>query len=263
MLKPLVRLRHLPYPAIWLSFSATLSAAEAPAEQAPGGVARTARPGCAKLVCQRRGPAGDVGGGTEGAEAADAGSTVAVRLGVGAGAFRLPRERVEWLTVEQTDGGGQFVVRAPPTLEERDLDIEGAAVSLGVSLAQPLASSGSLYWGLEERLSFMAVLPLEGGSLVGGFVDVLVDARVASLPVHLGVGPSLGVAMLDTPTEPTSLDARSLDEAAVMVGAAAVLALDMGELLPGTLELVGHFGKPLTYEDASHRDLQLAFAVPL
>ncbi|HKO92626.1 MAG TPA: hypothetical protein VJU61_15830, partial [Polyangiaceae bacterium] len=97
-----------------------------------------------------------------------------------------------------------------------------------------------------------------GSSLVGGFVDVLVDARVASWPVRLGVGPSLGVAMLEARDQTISLD-----EPAVMVGAAAVLALDLGELLPGTLELVGHYGKPMTYEDASHRDLQLAFALPL
>jgi len=259
MLKPLARLRHLPYAAICLSFSATLSAAEAPAEQAAGGVARTARPGCAKLVCQRRGPAADLGGGTEGPEVAHQGSTVAVRLGVGAGAFRFPKGAVSWaILVQENMGNGESVGLGPPTSEERSLDIEGPAVSLGVSLAQALASTSALRWGLEERLSFVAVLPLEGGSLVGGFADVLVDARVASLPLRLGIGPSLGVAMLDA-TDDTLI----LDEPAVMVGAAAVLALELGELLPGTLELVGHFGKPLTYDDASHRDLQLAFAVAL
>jgi len=255
MLKTPAWLRHLPYPAICLSFSATLSAAEAPAEQAPGGVARTARPGCAKLVCQRRGPAADVGAGTEEPGGTETGSTVAVRLGVGAGAFRLPKGAVSWVILVQDDAGNGF---GPPTSQERSLDIEGPAVSLGVSLAQALASTSALRWGLEERLSFVAVLPLEGGSLIGGFADVLVDARVASLPLRFGVGPSLGVAMLDA-TDDTLI----LDEPAVMVGAAAVLGLELGELLPGTLELVGHFGRPLTYEDASHRDLQLAFAVAL
>ena len=251
-------LRHLPYTAICLSFSATLSAAEAPPEPAPGNVARTARPGCAKLVCQPRGPAADLVVGTERPEAAETASTVAARLGLGAGEFRFPKAEVRWETLSQSIGETSEFVLGPPTVEERDVDIEGAAVSLGVSLEQPLASTSALRWSLEERLSFVAVLPLEGGSLVGGFVDALVNARVASWPLRLGVGPSLGVALLEG-----NDDLISLEEPAVIVGGAAVIALDLGALLPGTLELVGHFGKPLTYDDASHRDLQLAFAVPL
>jgi hypothetical protein len=258
MLNPIAWLRHLPYPAICLSFSATLSAAEAPAEQAAGGVARTARPGCAKLVCQPRGPAADLDAGAERPESGETASTVAIRWGLGAGAFRFPKVQVSWETVTQSIGETSELVLGPPMVEERDVDIEGAALSLGVSLEQPLASSSALRWSLEERLSFVAVLPLEGGSLVGGFVDVLVGARMASLPVRLGVGPSLGVALLET-----NDDLLYLEEPAVMVGGAAVLALDLGALLPGTLELVGHYGTPLTYDDASHRDLQLAFAVPL
>lgn len=251
-------LHFLPLAALGLSFSTSLSAAEPPGPRAPGGLTRTGPPWCARLMCQRRGSTADVPVSPGSAEGTHLTSPVAVHLGLGAGVFQGPTEEVERWTVQQTSDGSPWgsVLLGPPSYERRRGKIAGPSLSLGVSLEQALAATSSLQWGLEARLSFAATLSVDRGSLLGGFADALVV--VHDLPLHLALGPSLGVAVLHMHDE-----LLTLEDPAVIVGGAAVAGLELGEAMPGALELIAHIGKSLTYDETLHQDLQLAFALPL
>jgi hypothetical protein len=141
----------------------------------------------------------------------------------------------------------------------RRAKIDGPALSLGVALEQPLLAATVLRLGLEERFTLAAVLPLSGGSCFAGFGDILLTARQTNWPVQVAAGPSLAVAQLNARGD----DAAMFYEAGIIVGGAALLRLDLAHALPGAIDLLGHYGKPLNYDGASYRDLQLAFDLRL
>jgi hypothetical protein len=257
--------------AICLIFSPAVAAAENGAAPVSAFVARAAKPGCAKLLCQSRAFAADSALSAEPAEAESNPSGVSVLVGLGAGAFHGPVLEMEYLHLMQESGPGAVAVAPGSTpidieggfvFEERRRSrrakVEGPAVSLGVSLAQPLLGAAALRLGLEERFTLAAVLPLSGGSSLAGFGDFLLTARQASWPLQIAAGPSLAVAHLDTPVE-----AAVFYGPAVVAGGAALLRLELTHALPGAIDLVGHYGKGLNNEGSSYRDLQLAFALHL
>ena len=259
--------------SICLIFLPAVAAAESGPAPAAAGVARAARAGCAKLVCQRRAPSADRGASAESpaAEANDSG--FAVLLGLGAGAFLGPKPEGSFPLAEpliqqydpapagqaRIDGATDTITYEPSN--PRRAKVEGPAVSLGVSLNQPLFAAAALHLGLEERFLLTALLSLSGGSSgLAGFGDILLSTRQASWPLQVAVGPSLAVVKLDVPSDDTGI----FEEAGVIAGGAALLRLDLAQAVPGTLDLVGHYGKAMTYESgSSYRDLQLAFALRL
>jgi len=259
--------------AICLIFSPAAALAESSPPQVAASVARAARPGCAKLVCQRRALSADGGVSAEQPAAEASPSGVSVLVGLGAGSFRGPKPELGYIDLEVVQERYPDDATGPPgsapselvgsTIDERvsprRAQLEGPAVSLGVALQQPLLGAAALRLGLEERFVLAAVLPLSSGSLFAGFGDILLTARQARWPVQVAVGPSLAVAQLNVRDDELGL----FEEAGVIVAGAALLRLDLAPT-PGTLDLVGHYGKPLNYEGgSSYRDLQLAFALNL
>jgi hypothetical protein len=239
--------------ALCLSFSPLISAADSSSGQVSLAPARTALPGCAKLVCQRRAPALD------GAQRKQGGPQRAwplrVRFGLGAGGFSAPvapfgvYPAQDWADARPGDG------------EEKTYrpEISGATVSLGVSLEQELSDAAGWRWGIEERLSLVTVVPVDGRSVaaIGGVADLLLSGCESGLPLRAALGPSLAVAQLHVDDEDISLD-----HPAVFVGAAASIRWDATALM--ALDLTGHLGKSLNYEgDAAYRDLQLTVSVGL
>jgi hypothetical protein len=269
--------------AICLGFSTAVGAAEGAPAQPSAGVARAARPGCAKLVCQRRtSSTDDRGPSAEQERGTPSASGVSVVMGLGAGSFWGPTVEYGYViatgpevpieanynSTSPPPGASDVSVPIDPVdgstygYEEthtRRTKIQGPTLSLGVSLQQPLVDAGALQLKLEERLTFAVVLPLAGGSSVAGVGDILLLGVPASWPLQLGVGPSLAVAHLAAKDD----DGISYDEPAVIAGGAGMLRLDLASTLPGSLDLVGHYGKLLNYEGSSYRDLQLAFALRL
>ena len=255
--------------AICLIFSPAVAAAESSAAPVSGSGARAARPGCAKLVCQSRALAADSGVSAKVPAAESNASGLTILVGLGAGAFHGPRVEVGFARVLEESGPGAAAAAPGSTPVDilgsvyepggaRRTKVEGPAVALGVSLAQPLLAAGGLGLGLEERFTLAAVLPLSGGSSLAGFADILLTAGEASWPLQLAAGPSLAVAQLDTPGEE-----EVFYEPAVVAGGAALLRLELAQALRAAIDLVGHYGKGLNYEGSSYRDLQLAFALRL
>ncbi|MEO8181003.1 MAG: hypothetical protein ABI895_19380 [Deltaproteobacteria bacterium] len=259
--------------AFCLIFSPAAAVAESSPMQAAAGVARAVRPGCAKLVCQRRALSADRGVNAEQPATEANPSGVSVLVGLGAGSFRGPKPELGYTDLEIVQESYPEDATAPPGSAPIDSEgptnyerggsrrtkLEGPAVSLGVSLTQPLLGAAALRLGLEERFILAAVLPLSSGSCFAGFGDILLTARQVSWPVQVAAGPSLAVAQLNVRDDELGL----FEEAGVIVGGAALLRLGLASI-PGTLDLVGHYGKPLNYEDgSSYRDLQLAFALRL
>jgi hypothetical protein len=256
--------------AICLIFSPAVASAESSAAPVSAFVARAAKPGCAKLVCQRRGVSADSGVSAEQPAPEPSASGLSVLVGLGAGAFHGPAVDVGLVSIfdespSETPGappGSTPVDIVGSTYEpggSRRTKVEGPAVSLGVSLAQPLLAAAALRLGLEERFTLAAVLPLSGGSSLAGFCDILMTARQASWPLQVAAGPSLAVAQLNLRDK----DRAVFDEPGVIAGGAALLRLDLAHALPAAVDLVGHFGKGMNYEGSSYRDLQLAFALRL
>jgi hypothetical protein len=243
-------LRHLPLAALCAWFSPALHAAEAPRPAPAGPRARTAPPGCAKLVCQRRRAVTALDTGTPSSARTAGSSPVSVHVGLGVATLRAPS-----LQTRQPDAiPAETVSLGPPVSDGRLVESAGAALSFGVSLQQELASLASVRWGLEERISLTALLPVKSGELVAGVVgDLLVVASPASSALRVALGPSLGLVGLNA----------SATEPALVAGAALALGLDLGQLMPGTLELIGHLGAGLSHAGDSQRDLQLALSMPL
>src|SRR5262245_30461196 len=86
-----MRLHQLVQVAVCAAFSVSVRAAEESPPAASGSVARTTRPGCAKLVCQRRTPTADRESSTEPGQLARGESELALRFGLGAASFRGPK----------------------------------------------------------------------------------------------------------------------------------------------------------------------------
>jgi hypothetical protein len=268
------RLRPL---AICLFFCPAVAAAEGGSPHASATVARTMRSGCAKLVCQRQAVgaarfARDRGVSSEPPASEKSESGLSLVMGLGAGAFHGPSMEVGLYTypyvftgdslappdgvpIDFDDaGGGNYV-----PLGSRRTELEGPTVSFGVALDQPLLDTAALGVGLEERFTLAALLPFPGGSSVALVADFLLVASQPDWPIEVAVGPSLAAARLDVEGE----DGDRVDEPVFIPSGAALLRLDLADTLPGTLDLVGHYGKSLNYEGSSYRDLQLAFALDL
>ena len=250
MRETLVWPRQLLSSVICLSFSPALAASEAVSAPPSSLARRTSVPGCAKIVCQRRSVAVDAGASPEQAPAAQQAAALSLRFGVGAGAFRGPAPDSGVYPVK-------YAIDGSPLYGTERAEIEGAALSLGVSLEQEL-SSAVPHWGLEERFALTTVLALDQGYSIGGLIDILAAARAGSWPLRLAIGPSLWVAEVDVSDESTSLPGPI-----VVVSGAASIRWDP-RALPVAFDLTGHLGKSLNLDgDASYRELQLTLVVPL
>jgi hypothetical protein len=255
-----------------LIFSSAVAAAENNVAPFSPVVARAAKPRCAKLVCQSRAFSADRGVSAEPRAAESNASGLSLLVGLGASAFHGPAMDVGFARILQDSGLGAASAppgRAPFDIEggfvyeepggSRRLKIEGPAVSLGVSLDQPLLAAAALRLGLEERFTLAAVLPHSAGSSLVGFGDILLTARQANWPLQVAAGPSLAVAQLNVRDE----DLGGFDEPGVLAGGTALLRLELEHALPCAIDLVGHYGKGLNIEGSSYRDLQLVFALRL
>jgi hypothetical protein len=240
--------------ALCLSVSTVILAADsnsAPARRAAG---RTALPGCAKLVCQRRPPAPESAEPQHGD--ARSASPLRVRVGLGAGGFFAPLAPGGFYPEQFFADARLSDIEAANAATYRP-KITGVTVSLGVSLEQELSDAAAWRWGLEERLSLVTVVPLQGpsGSAIGGVADLLFGARASALPLRAAIGPSLAAAQLHVEDEDITLD-----HPAVFAGGAASLRWDATALL--SLDVTGHLATSLNYEaDAAYRDLQLVVSV--
>lgn len=236
-------------PGICLSLSPALAAAEVNSPLAPERSEQTLTPWCAKVVCQRRAAFVDRSASQDQPSSEREAQPFAVRLGVGAAAFYAP-PRYPFAPLEPTIDGLDSYGSLGPKLE-------GAALSVGISLDQPLGATAALHWGLEERWAFITVLPLDHGSSIGTMLDLIAFARIASVPLRLGMGPSLAVTHL------YGQDSRvAASDLAVIANGAAVVRWDTN-LLPITLDVTAHWGKALNYDGGTYRDLQLSVAYAL
>jgi hypothetical protein len=266
--------------AVWAIASAWATAAGAEvAPRALARVARTQESRCASPVCQNVTEDAEP---SAAAESRDEPPPFSLALGVGAAWLRsrvpdpiiatIPTFPEDYPGDSATDGG----VDGPPGSEGAPID-DGVwlgplsettyhdekvaaypTLSLTLDLQQPLVALGAVNLRLAERFSVIAAprVPGEDLSMLGGFADIVLGARVSGFPVQAGVGPALGV-----------IDVRADHFGwgeSVLVGVVGIVRVEVPGV-PGTLDAVVRGTRLLAAspEAGSYRDTQLAYTFPL